>query len=176
MEMWSKIEHWTYYISSLDTPSTQFEYHEPMVALWNDKRHGTQLPAWSDFELEDFKGWWGWITVVDCLSPDGDDWVYRLWGSEVARFTGHEMTGKAMKAKQSDDVVDVLHYNDHDFDHMKLLYDEKKIGLLEGPVNTEIPNLNWVSINRLPLANDGSRVDKFLNAVSPRKVPLMLFD
>jgi hypothetical protein len=169
MELWDKIEDWSYYISDLDTPPADFEHHSTIVSLWNQKRVGSDLPAWSDFSLEDFEGWWGWLSVIDCLSPDGCDWKYRLWGTNFARFTGHEMTGKSMTSKRSDELG-VQHYNNHDFDHIKVIFDQRKIGYLEGPVDSDMRDLTWVTLIRLPLADDGTNIDKFLNAVSPRHV------
>ena len=170
MEPTIKTEAWSYYVSDLNAPLSQFEFHSTIVALWNQKREGDRLPAWSDFELMDLKEWWGWLTVLDQLKPDGSDWKYRLWGTEVARLTGHEMTGKTLRQQQSN-IVEFSHYNDQDFEHLKVLTDQRKIGLLEGPVKFELETFNWVSIIRLPLSDDGFRIDKFLSAVSPR-VPL----
>lgn len=113
MEFFSKIEAWTYYTCDLDTPAENFEFHTTIVNLWNRKRDGNNLPAWSDFELEDFKEWWGWLSVLDRNASDGSDWKYRLWGTQIARFSGHEMTGKAIGAQYSD-VVEFRSYNNHD--------------------------------------------------------------
>jgi len=170
MKMWGELEGWTYYVGDLNTPVSALEHHGSLVHIWNSKRRDAGLPAWSDFQLEDFADWWGWLTVMDCVTDDPRDWVYRLWGSRVVDFKGQEMTRKPLGYMGLKTTADGASYNDMDFDHMSMLYREQKIGLFEGPVTTDMRDVNWVATIRLPLASDGTHIDKFLNGVCARTV------
>ena len=52
---------------------------------------GRFLPAWKDFELEDFAPWWGNLMVLDFYN-NPFDFRYRLWGTNLAELHQLDIT------------------------------------------------------------------------------------
>lgn len=59
--------------------------------LWQDKRGSRQAPSRRDFAVEELKPWFGHLMVLDCL--EDDSFRYRLYGTELARMFGFDLTG-----------------------------------------------------------------------------------
>jgi len=82
-----------------------FTYHDDMTEiaianphiralydLWNAKRGTRQAPPRSDFSFEDLRPWFGHLMLLDCIG--GDEYRYRLYGTELVRLFGFDLTGK----------------------------------------------------------------------------------
>lgn len=65
-----------------------------LYELWDARRGTRQAPPRSDFSLDDLRPWFGHLMIVDCL-PD-DDFRYRLYGTELVRLFGFDLTGKSL--------------------------------------------------------------------------------
>ena len=52
------------------------------------------------FDMFDLRPWFGNVMILDCID-DGADFRYRMFGSEVASFSGFDMTGKRVSDFQS---------------------------------------------------------------------------
>lgn len=166
MSRWRRAEAWTYFLYDLNTPASNFKHHASFIETWNKKRVGGNLPAWRNFELEDFRDWYGMITVIDLLSPDGSDGRYRLWGGKLADFIGHDLTGHAMSDHRSSKRHGYC-YSATDFEFFRAMISERKIGYHVGPVDSSDTNIKQIATVRLPLADDGHTIDRFLSAVYP---------
>ncbi len=59
--------------------------------LWLDKRGSRPAPSRSDFTIEDLRPWLGHLMILDC---DGEDISYRLYGTELVRIFGFDLTGR----------------------------------------------------------------------------------
>lgn len=56
------------------------------------KAPGEYAPR-DQFDMFLLRPWFGYLMILDYL-PDGDDFSYRLYGSEIAANSGFDMTGK----------------------------------------------------------------------------------
>lgn len=62
---------------------------------WDEKRQGRPMPVWEDFELLDMKEWLGNLNLVD-VEDEGRAFRYRVFGSNLVRFSGRDMTGRCV--------------------------------------------------------------------------------
>jgi hypothetical protein len=65
--------------------------------FWLDKklRAGGRLPGRSSIKPEELKAWLGWINLMEVVDG-GRDYVFRLYGSHVAREFGRDLTGRSV--------------------------------------------------------------------------------
>ncbi|MBO6838267.1 MAG: hypothetical protein RLW87_04220 [Alphaproteobacteria bacterium] len=162
--IWCEEQDWLYEVFDLTTDPGEFGAHADFVRIWAAKLAPGKLPLKSEIGFEDFRGWWGWITLGEVLDPEGGAMRYRLWGSHVAELTRLEMTGKTMQ-QQYGERIDATNYNEFDLAFIQRLVREPAIGRQSGPVDWDIPDYQRMSTLRLPLSRDGSRVDYLVSAV-----------
>ncbi|MDB5364133.1 MAG: hypothetical protein JWM77_60 [Rhodospirillales bacterium] len=67
----------------------------PLLRLWHEKRGAARLPHRRDCRAEEFVRWTANLAILDPL-PDGD-FLYRLFGSELARRFKADRTGKRFR-------------------------------------------------------------------------------
>ncbi len=152
---------WTYEVYSADTPAKDLGEFKAFKQLWDSKRVGDSLPAWRDFELEDFIPWHGWICVEDLIPGDAYDSTFRLWGIHLTEFYGHDLTNRRMR-----EFENVL-FSPEDFENLQSLKGTDNIRICWGPVKWQLKNKwrysDWYSFIELPMADDGRSVDRLLN-------------
>jgi len=148
-------DNWKYYRYNFDDPVTDFPHFESLWELWQTRRLDGKLPAWKDFDLIDFRGWYGFITVFDVLS-DPFDLKYRLFGTEMVAMYKAEYTGKTIR-ENSFEIED-----SEDLNHFEGLYNERKVGASSGPIYWDNRQWRKLSFLDLPLSNDGSTITNFL--------------
>jgi hypothetical protein len=68
-----------------------------LAALWEGKRRGRFMPARSDFDPLELKPWLGWMALVRVVEG-GADFVYTIYGTNMAWASGQEMQGKSVDA------------------------------------------------------------------------------
>jgi hypothetical protein len=116
------------------------------------------MPARGDFSWTDLRPWFGNLILVDVID-DGADFHYRLWGSELAQFLGHELTGRRMS-----EVVPWLGPNPRD-EYREACRTHAPVSVLvRMPDADHIVRMHKLN---LPLSGDGARVDKVLAAIYP---------
>lgn len=171
LSSWETQNGWTYSVYDLDTPAQDFGQFEGIVNIWNAKRCDGTLPAWRDFELDDFEGWWGWVTAMDLKFTQGQDGVgidahYRLWGSNLTDLLGTDLTNKSIHSREASYGVLEGGFSSHDFRLFRELVNGPAIGRSNGTIFWE-KQRSYVSLTniRLPLADDGKTVDKFMSVV-----------
>lgn len=86
---------WTYQVFPRDLPSTEFGPFAPLVSLWRDKAGAARHPSWQDFDIADFKGWWGCLSLANLMS-DPLDLEFVLWGTKLTEWWGIDYTRKKM--------------------------------------------------------------------------------
>jgi hypothetical protein len=73
------------------------ELNQPLLlqlyAYWNGRRDGRRFPVREDIDPLDLKFILGSLILID-IEPDPLRFRYRLFGSEIARRQGFDMTGK----------------------------------------------------------------------------------
>ena len=163
MALWKQALGWTYEVFESTDLADDIAPFESLVELWQSRLKGRHLPAWRDFSFEDFGGWHGWLRVGDFIPGRTDDFRYRLWGVYAVDFYGVELTGKRMSE------VD-FGFDDDDRKLLTLLATEKKITRAVGPVFWQDRHHLQVSVLKMPLADDGENVDKFLGAFHHQKL------
>lgn len=162
MAVWKQLPNWTYEMFALDTPTERFGAFEPLVRLWHAKRAGAALPAWSDFEFYDFKGWHGRIAVQEVFA-DPFDLRCRLWGSDLTEILGSDNTGKRFSDFGSG-------YTENDLGYLKELCRSASIGRSHGSLDWLQKGYRSVAFIDLPLADDGATPTHLLTALSETAV------
>jgi len=162
MVIWKQALGWTYQVFDADALSDNVAPFGSLVKLWQSRFDGDKLPAWRDFKFEDFYGWHGWLRVGDFIPGRTDDFEYRLWGVHAVDFYGVDLTGKRMSELD-------FGFDEDDRKLLTLLATEKKITLATGPLFWQERDHLLVSVLKMPLANDGEHVDKFLGAFRYQK-------
>jgi len=157
MTVWKQALGWTYRVLEADNPCTDFRPFDSLFRLWRSKIRDGRLPAWRDFDFADFAGWHGWLRVGDIVPGRTDDFVYRLWGVHAVDFYGVDHTGKRMSELD-------FGFDEDDRELLTMLATDRKITLADGPVFWQDREHVRVQVLKMPLADDGHRVDKFLGA------------
>lgn len=92
MTIWQEFAGWTFEYLDRDIEPDAFPGFEDLVRLWQNKRGDKAVPAWSDFDFYDFKGWHGQIGVYE-IFYDPFDYACRLSGTEIDGIFEQSMTG-----------------------------------------------------------------------------------
>ncbi len=143
-------EYWSYRVYDSATPSALFGEFAPLVELWRAKCVDDQLPAWRDFDLQEFAGWYGHISLGH-VSPDMMEMALLLWGTKLAQWWDKDYTGKAMKV-----VSGPCNSGQIDRSYVRELLTGKGVGVCGGNLwNHQRKFVNIKSIE-LPLQFDGS--------------------
>ncbi|MDF1750364.1 MAG: hypothetical protein P1V34_15965 [Alphaproteobacteria bacterium] len=161
--LWKKVDNWIYTLHDLTTPSAEFERYESIVKIWHSKAEAGKIPNKRDFAFEDFRGWWGWLSLADIMDPDASSIKYRLWGTYVREMTGLEMTGKTMEANLGDRSDNTV-FEATDIEFVQQIVKRRLIGVSTGPVDWKLPDYRQMSTIRLPLTYDGETVGSVLSA------------
>ena len=77
-----------------------FARHPRLVALeqfWHRKRHLRWAPAKHDMDPLEMRDWLGNLMVLD-LIDGGADFHYRLYGTNLVKLFGRELTGRRVSA------------------------------------------------------------------------------
>jgi len=137
---------------------------ESLVRVWQSKNTSNGLPSWRDFDLMDFEGWWGWLVVYDVISLDPLDLRCRLWGSGLVTYHGLDATDRRLRDPKSGMLGDSTMFDDTDVEFFSYLIEGASIGVCVGSMNWQKREYLGYQALRLPLADDGVRVDKLLCA------------
>lgn len=92
MAICKEFEGWTFEHFDRGIEPEALPGFEDLVRLWQDKRGDRAVPAWSDFDFFDLKGWHSRIAVYE-ISYDPFDYSCRLSGTEVDGIFERTMTG-----------------------------------------------------------------------------------
>jgi len=168
MTVWTRSENgWLYETFEPDENAPELGEFLPLVELWRSKRARSSHPAWRDFDLMDFKGWWGWLAVADVVPDETDAYRFRLWGTKIVNLYGIEMTGRTLsKANEPSDVKTAIASTATDFAFYSHIVNSGEIGLMSGRQYWR--NRDYLNHRELhlPLANEGEEVDGYLVAMS----------
>lgn len=149
MVFWKKSDGWTFEYFDLNTNSDEFDNFAPMVDLWNSKREGALLPAWSLFDFYDFKGWHGKI-CKSTVMYNPYDFRIDLYGSVFRDLFGKEYTGSTSNELLASGDED--HYN---MGFYQMVSEKALISRVTGTIPSDKSRPTKVKILELPLSNDG---------------------
>lgn len=165
MTRWLTDGQWVYDTYSPDEPSETFEGLAPLVSRWQIKRNShpnRKIPSWSDFDLHDLEGFWGWATVYDLIDLETPSVFVRLWGTNVARICGYDITGQTITAEGRPHAVDYTTITANDVRFLAHLASHQRIGFSGGPYVAELEDWNQYRELHLPLSNDGETITNIL--------------
>ncbi len=160
METWTAEDYWVYRTYHKNDPLNDFKQFQDFKELWDRKRKGDDLPAWKDFELEDFTPWTGWIGVEDVLSTTPYDSKFRLWGTNITTLYGVDLTNQQMSQ------VGRGIFSEDDFAIGALICKEQLIAINSGPMNWRGLGHRCYTFMQIPLSDDGTTVDKILQLIT----------
>jgi hypothetical protein len=64
-----------------------------LLAFWSAKRGERLAPARADFDVAELKDWLGNLMLIEVIEG-GAEFRYRVYGSVLAAYYGHDFTGK----------------------------------------------------------------------------------
>ena len=92
MPIWREFTGWTYEYFDRDIEPEALAGFEDLVRLWREKRRERPVPAWSDFDFSDFKGWHSRLALYE-IAYDPFDYTCKLSGTEFDGLYNQNMTG-----------------------------------------------------------------------------------
>lgn len=155
MEPYKATDRWRYYALPLDSDRTPFPVYDPLLAIWQGKRRGRTMPAWSDFDITDFVGWHRHLILYQVMR-DPFDLHYRLFGSFPTDVYGENLTGKTMRTSAPEIETEV------DLTHFRKLADSVLLGASSGTQYWTAKEFITMAYLDLPLSDDGETVTHFL--------------
>ncbi len=83
-------------IFPLDAPTATFSPFKGPVDQWRAKRGERPFPRWNDYDIGDFAGWYGWISL-NRVDPRNRDVLVELFGTRLSESLGIELTGRTLR-------------------------------------------------------------------------------
>ncbi len=81
-----------YEIYHENEPSDAFGEFQSFLDLWRSKYSNGTRPSWSDFQFEDFDGWYGQLSLFRFESASSINTV--LWGTKLTNWWGVDLTNR----------------------------------------------------------------------------------
>jgi hypothetical protein len=159
MAIWKEFEGWTFEYFDRDIEPETLSGFEDLVRLWQDKRGDRAVPAWSDFDFYDFKGWHGQLSLYE-ISYDPFDFTCRLSGTEVDGVFGRNMTGATGSelAERRMELPATMEFYETTCSQML-------IARTSGPLNFEGREHIGTTFLEFPLSDDGLKATHTLEAL-----------
>ncbi len=142
---------WVWHAYPAETPDDAFGPFTPIVALWRSKAPAPGVfPRWKDFDILDFQGWWGQLSLAEMhRDPLDPKWV--LWGSMLTNWWGMDYTGRRISEQPHLDTV----WGQFEQEYFQRILDERLIGFITGTLEPLGREYLFVRGVDLPLENDG---------------------
>ena len=159
MAVWKELEGWTYEYFDRDIDPAALPGFEDLVRLWQYRRGDRAVPAWSDFDFYDFKGWHGRISVYD-ITYDPFDYINRLSGTvadEVYNRTMTGVTGSELEEMRVEPPGGREFY--------QMIFRRMLIARQSGSLNFKGREHVQVTFVEFPLSDDGQRATQSLEAL-----------
>ncbi len=150
------------------TPAQISDYpaHSALLTLWEHKRRGRLAPQRRDFAAEDLHLWFGNLMVIDVVDG-GRDFLYRVYGTDIATAYGHDMTNRLCSEFPAPIAEFVL-------SNYREIVAERRPMFCEHTPPIDISVYTWQRLI-LPLSEDGTSISQILVALYPshgRRAPL----
>ena len=159
-----RIPDWTFNFYPCDTPAMDFGPFEPFVDLWRQKgARQDGLPTWRDFDILDFEGWWGQVSMGE-LHIDPVDLTFRLWGTKLTDWWGFDYTNKSL----SQTTVTKEIWFEKELQYLTDFASAPKLGFITGSLIDHGRDYRLVHGIDLPLGRNG-RVTHVLTGYQLRK-------
>ena len=146
---------------SVDTEPSAFQLDhgadfKSIVALWQSRRTGENLPAWRDFKPADFAGWHARMAVSEIL-PCGSDLKFQFFGSDMVLLQGDDLTG-AVLSKRLPEAYGAVYK-----DHINYLANSPAIAFGYVKASSDLDKAKRIAVMYLPLADDGQQINRILH-------------
>jgi len=117
---------WFYRVYDRQTPAETFGAFAPVISLWQSRVSEGRIPEWTEFDFDDFAGWYGHISLGE-IQPDFSQMVFRLWGAELTEIWAKDYTGLSM-------IDDTLpnHWEEVERPYVEALVQKAGIGVCGG--------------------------------------------
>lgn len=155
---------------TIEVPILTFEVREDQLEepglrrlwrVWSGLRaaRGGALPARSQLDVVDLAECWGDLVVLDVVDG-GRDFVYRLYGTNVADAYGYDLTGLSVRALPPSAIPFF-------FDYYSAICVERAACFCRRASAPEARVREWDRLS-VPFAEDGQVVDRIFTAAYPR--------
>lgn len=142
---------WEYFAYPSDKPAGDFGPLESFVKVWRSKcPEPGVFPAWRDFDLMDFRGWWGQISLAE-MHYDPFNLRWALWGTKITHWWGVDYTNRFITDIPS--VKDV--WENHERGYLQRLTGERLIGYVTGSLTPQERKFYYINGVDLPLERNG---------------------
>lgn len=131
-----------------------------LYRYWAEKRGSRRFPARRDIDPLDFAYILGWVTLVD-VTHAPLRFRFRLYGSELARRLGADLTGKYLDEHPQREFGELLQQSWQNV----VVHGEPTCERYEHIVDGE--TRFWESV-RMPLSTDGTTIDMLLAGTRAR--------
>ncbi len=170
MAVWRQNDDWVYELFPLTTPASDLGQFAPFIEMWQSKRAGDRLPAWADFVIDDFAGWWGWVSVFDIVGRNPFTIKVRLAGTGITALLAHETTGRVYTASEIGKPPTLAHIQHDDLDYFEALTEQPQLGRTIGKIDHAL--VGWCDFFEiaLPLADNGETIDKIILPSAYRQI------
>ncbi len=134
---------WFYRVYNRQTSSDVFGVFASIVELWQSRFSRDRIPEWTEFEFEEFAGWYGHISLAE-VHPDFSKIVFRLWGTALTEFWDKDYTGQSVA-----DETFPGHWKNIEQPYSEALVKQNGIGVCGGTlhvVEREFINITYVDL------------------------------
>lgn len=95
MQIFAQLPHSTLEVTAGTVAGLPDERLRRLADYWSARRKDGGVPARADIDPLDFPGLLPNIMLIECvMAGDRDRYRFRLAGTDIARFTGRELTGR----------------------------------------------------------------------------------
>ena len=130
-----------------------------LYQYWNARRGVRPMPTRADIDPLEMRQWLPRLSLVD-VSPDGQQFTYRLVGTQMVDLLGVNPTGRLVETAWPEEMADtVVEGYRQVVESRQPLFCQQINGWLEDQKPTA-----WAM--RLPLSSDGEEVDMILAYLS----------
>ena len=140
---------WFYRVYEKDTSPDVFGPFAPFIRLWRSHFDGDKLPEWTEFDVDDFIGWYGNVSLGE-LEADCSNMVFRLWGTDLVDLWGSDYTGKVFANNKFPE-----HWKNVEQPYVEAIVKRNGIGICGGTLHRldrEFINITFVD---LPVSRAG---------------------
>ena len=159
MTIWREFEGWTYEHLDRDIEPEALPGFEGLVRLWQGKRAGRAVPAWSDFDFYDFKGWHSRMGVYE-IFYEPFDYACRLSGTGLDGVFDRTMTGV-----KGSELAEIRVEHPATMSFYEMACSQMLISRTSGALNVKGREHVRATFVEFPLSDDGERATHTLEAL-----------
>ena len=169
-----KLINWRYGLCPIDSDPLSFGPFQQLVSMWRHKcEPGANLPRRSDFDLPDFRGWWGKVAIAK-FEHNPFDVRFVLWGTQLTEWWGVDYTNKSLGSQSSNPEL----WKQVEGKYFEEMIANPFIGLVEGKLDqygrqhinvlgVDLPLTDGQSISHVLMVHTKNDADEALETAIP---------